>query len=154
MPMRLTELFARWEVKCAKPRSQLSASSGAKGMLINSAIANRGSVYDRLFKHFGLSNAFTKRFPEMAMPMLQRYHPEAMKKIYSLSGFRDMSGSHIVMQAALKILQQPRHLGIGLCFEEAEVIPELSKADDLVGGTHGYYGASSWSSSSHEDGCC
>ena len=125
----------------AKPRSQLCASSGAKGMLLNSAVTNRGSVYDRLFKHFGLSNAFTKRFPEMAMPMLQRYHPEAMKKIYSLSGFRDMSGSHIVMQAALKILQQPRHLGIGLCFEEAEVIPDLAQQTIRLCERIGYYGA-------------
>ena len=110
-------------------------------MLINSAVTNRGSVYDRLFKHFGLSNAFTKRFPEMAMPMLQRYYPEAMKKIYSLSGFRDMSGSHIVMQAALKILQQPRHLGIGLCFEEAEVIPDLAQQTIRLCERIGYYGA-------------
>jgi predicted ATP-grasp superfamily ATP-dependent carboligase len=125
----------------AKPRSQLCASSGAKGMLINSAGSNRGSIYDRLFKHFGLSNAFTKRFPEMAMPMLQRYHPEAMKKIYSLSGFRDMSGSQVVMQAALKILQQPRHLGIGLCFEEAEVIPDLARQTIRLCERIGYYGA-------------
>jgi len=124
----------------AKPRSQLCASSGAKGMLI-SAVTNRGSVYDRLFKHFGLSNAFTKRFPEMAMPMLQRYHPEAMKKIYSLSGFRDRSGSHIVMQAALKILQQPRHLGIGVCFEEAEVIPDIAQKTIRLCERIGYYGA-------------
>ena len=75
------------------------------------------------------------------MPMLQRYHPEAMKKIYSLSGFRDMSGSHIVMRAALKILQQPRHLGIGLCFEEAEVIPDLAQQTIRLCERIGYYGA-------------
>jgi D-aspartate ligase len=125
----------------AKPRSQLCASNGTKGMLLKSAGTNRGSVYDRLFKHFGLSNAFTKRFPEMAMPILQRYYPEAMKKIYSLSGFRDMSGSHIVMQAALKILQQPRQLGIGLCFEGAEIIPDLAQQTIRLCERIGYYGA-------------
>ena len=125
----------------AKPRSQLCASSGAKGMLINSAVTSRGNIYDRLVRHFGLSNAFTKRFPEMAMPMLQRYHPEAMQKIYSLSGFRDRSGSLIVMRAALKILQQPRHLGIGLCFEEAEVIPDIAQKTVLLCERIGYYGA-------------
>ena len=107
-----------------------------------------------MFKHFGLSNAFTKRFPEMAMPMLQRYHPEAMKKIYSLSGFRDMSGSHIVMQAALKILQQPRHLGIGLCFEEAEVIPDIAHRRFGCANALDITERSSWSSSSRKDGCC
>jgi predicted ATP-grasp superfamily ATP-dependent carboligase len=64
-----------------------------------------------------------------------------MKKIYSLSGFRDMSGSHVVMQAALKILQQPRHLGIGLCFEEAEVIPDLAQQTIRLCERIGYYGA-------------
>jgi predicted ATP-grasp superfamily ATP-dependent carboligase len=125
----------------AKPRSQLCASSGAKAVLINSAVTKRGSVYDRLFKHFGLSNAFTKRFPEMAMPMLQRYYPESTRNVYSLSGFRDMSGSHVVMQAALKILQQPRHLGIGLCFEETEVVPELAQQTIRLCERIGYYGA-------------
>jgi predicted ATP-grasp superfamily ATP-dependent carboligase len=125
----------------AKPRSQLCASSGAKGLLINSAVAKRGNVYDRLFKHFGLGNAFTKRFPEMAMPMLQRYYPEAMERVYSLSGFRDMSGSHVVMRASLKILQLPRRVGIGLCFEEAEVIPELAQRTIQLCERIGYYGA-------------
>jgi predicted ATP-grasp superfamily ATP-dependent carboligase len=77
----------------------------------------------------------------MAMPMLQRFYPEAMRKIYSLSGFRDMSGSHVVMRAALKVLQQPRHLGIGLCFEETEVIPELAQHTIRLCERIGYYGA-------------
>ncbi len=125
----------------AKPRSQLCASSGAKGMLIDSAVAKHGSVYDRLFRHFGLSNAFTKRFPEMAMPMLQRYYPGSAKEVYSLSGFRDMSGSHVAMRAAMKILQLPRRLGIGVCFEEAEVIPELAQQTIRLCERIGYYGA-------------
>lgn len=125
----------------AKPRSQLCASTGAKGMLVDSATMNRGGIYDRLFKHFGLRNAFTKRFPEMAMPMLQRYYPDSAKEIYTLSGFRDMSGSHVVMRAATKILQLPRRLGIGLCFEETEVIPELAQQTIRLCERIGYYGA-------------
>lgn len=125
----------------AKPRSQLCASSGAKGMLIDSAVMNHGGIYDRLFKHFGLRNAFTKRFPEMAMPMLQRYYPESAKEIYSLSGFRDASGSLVVMRAAMKILQLPRRLGIGVCFEEAEVIPEIAQQTIQLCERIGYFGA-------------
>lgn len=125
----------------AKPRSQLCASSGAKGMLINSAVRSRGHIYDRLVERFRLNNAFTKRFPEKAMPMLQRYYPEAAKRIYSLSGFRDMSGSHVVMRGSTKILQLPRGIGIGLCFEEAEVIPELAQKTIQLCERIGYYGA-------------
>lgn len=79
----------------AKPRSQLSASSGAKG--------DEG--------------------------------------IYSLSGFRDMSGSHVVMQAALKIPQQPRNLGIGLCFEEAPLLPDIAQQTIRLCERIGYYSA-------------
>jgi D-aspartate ligase len=125
----------------AKPRSQLCAGSGAKGMMINSNARDRRGIYDKLFRYFGLNNAFTKRFPEMEMPMLQRYYPESVKEIYSLSGFRDMSGSHVVMRAAMKILQLPRRLGIGLCFEETEVIPELAQQTIRLCERIGYYGA-------------
>ena len=33
---------------------------------------------------FRLEKRFTKRLPEMAIPMLQRYYPELAKKIYSV----------------------------------------------------------------------
>ena len=56
------------------------------------------------------------------------------------------------MRAALKILQQPRHLGIGLCFEEAEVIPELAQADRFgCANALDITERSSWSSSSRSD---
>jgi biotin carboxylase len=45
------------------------------------------------------------------------------------------------MQAAVKILQQPRQLGIGLCFEEAEVIPEVAQQVIQLCERVGYYGA-------------
>jgi D-aspartate ligase len=125
----------------AKPRSQLCAGSGAKGMLIDSFVRSRGNIYDRLVERFRLNNAFTKRFPDKAMPMLQRYYPEATKRIYSLSGFRDMSGSQVVMRGSRKILQLPRGIGIGLCFEEADVIPELAQQTIRLCERIGYFGA-------------
>lgn len=75
------------------------------------------------------------------MPMLQRYHPEAMDQIYSLSGFRDVSGKHAVMRAAVKIFQRPRQLGVGLCIEEAEVIPSIAEQTFRLCERIGYFGA-------------
>ena len=124
-----------------KPRSQLSVRSGAKGLLIDASGTNGRAVYDDLLKQVGHGNRFVKRFPEATMPMLQRYHPEAMKQIYSLSGFRDASGEHVVMRAAIKILQRPRELGVGLCFDEAEVIPALAEQTVRLCERIGYYGA-------------
>ena len=123
----------------AKPRSQLSVSTGTKGLLIDAAGGH--NIYDKLLRQAGADNQFIRRFPEAAMPMLQRYYPEAADQIYSLSGFRDISGQHVTMRAALKILQSPRRIGIGLCFEEADVIPELAEQTLRLCERIGYFGA-------------
>jgi predicted ATP-grasp superfamily ATP-dependent carboligase len=125
----------------AKPRSQLAIRTGNKGALIEGGATNGRAVYDDLLRQGAHNSNFAKRFPEATMPMLQRYHPEAMERIYSLSGFRDISGTQVVMRAAQKVLQQPRRIGIGLCFEEADVIPDLAERVVLLCERIGYYGA-------------
>ena len=60
----------------------------------------------------------------MVHPMLQRYHPAARGSIYGLSGYVGHGGVVLAARASRKILQRPRQLGIGLCFEEAPVSPE------------------------------
>lgn len=59
--------------------------------------------------------------PTIQWPMVQSYYPEAMEGIYSISGFIDITGNQYAVRASRKILQHPRRVGIGLCFEEAEV---------------------------------
>jgi predicted ATP-grasp superfamily ATP-dependent carboligase len=54
-------------------------------------------------------------------PQLQAYLPHAAESIYNVSGFVDESGDLFVVRASRKVLQRPRLLGIGICFEEAEV---------------------------------
>jgi len=125
----------------AKPRSQLAVHSGSKGVLIDAGTVNARAAYEELMRQGNDGNKFLERFPETAMPMLQRYHPESMEEIYSLSGFRDISGAHVVMRGARKVLQRPRRLGIGLCFEEAPVLPELAERTVRLCERIGYYGA-------------
>jgi hypothetical protein len=72
--------------------------------------------------------------------MVQRYHPEAMDGIYSLSGFRDRSGKYFLALAANKVLQRPRRLGIGLCFESAPVDADLARKVLRLCERIGYYG--------------
>jgi predicted ATP-grasp superfamily ATP-dependent carboligase len=125
----------------AKPRSQLAVRTANKGILISATAKNGRAEFDELLRQTAHDHPFAKRFPEATMPMLQRYHPEAMEKIYSLSGFRDISGAHVVMRGAHKVLQRPRQLGVGLCFEEADVVPELAERTVLLCERIGYYGA-------------
>jgi predicted ATP-grasp superfamily ATP-dependent carboligase len=72
--------------------------------------------------------------------MLQRYYPEAAECINSLSGFRDRTGSVFTVLGAIKVLQRPRRMGVGLCFEQAPVIPELRDRTKRLLERIGYYG--------------
>ena len=125
----------------AKPRSQLAVRTAVKGALIDAGAGNGRAVYDNLLRQTAHDHPFAQRFPEATMPLLQRYHSEAVDKIYSLSGFRDISGTRVIMRAAHKVLQSPRRLGVGLCFEEADVIPDLAERSVLLCERIGYYGA-------------
>ena len=60
-------------------------------------------------------------------PMVQAFYTEAAQNIFSLSGFVDRTGELFVARGAVKVLQRPRKLGIGLCFEEVPVDPELAE---------------------------
>jgi predicted ATP-grasp superfamily ATP-dependent carboligase len=63
-----------------------------------------------------------------------------MGGIYSLSGFRDRSGKHFVLRAANKVLQRPRRLGVGLCFEDAPVDRDLAVRLARMSESIGYFG--------------
>jgi predicted ATP-grasp superfamily ATP-dependent carboligase len=74
------------------------------------------------------------------LPMLQRYHAEASDLVYSLSGFRDISGALVCMRGSRKVFQRPRRLGVGLCFEAADVPEGLAERAMRLCETIGYYG--------------
>ncbi|RJS27572.1 carbamoyl-phosphate synthase [Corallococcus sp. H22C18031201] len=73
-------------------------------------------------------------------PMVQEFHPEAAEGIYSLSGFVDESGDLFELRGAMKVLQRPRRLGVGVCFESAEVKPELAEGLARLCKRVGYHG--------------
>jgi len=101
-----------------KPRTQVFARMASKGVRIDrpeellpryrilvAAAAGRAVVADRI--------------PDTERPMLQAFHAGADDRIYEVSGFTDASGEAFVARAAMKVVQRPRRMGIGLCFEEA-----------------------------------
>jgi D-aspartate ligase len=123
-----------------KPRTQVSVKNHTKGSVSNSGANALLAEYDRFIAQDVYGAEISRRFPEATQPMIQRYHPEAMESIYSLSGFRDESGKHIALLGAVKVLQRPRRLGIGLCFESAAVDPELAAKAARLLERIGYYG--------------
>jgi predicted ATP-grasp superfamily ATP-dependent carboligase len=107
-----------------KPQTQVLLSPHQKGRLVEKnadlepALASfRGATrYDATFLAFD---------PSAAAPMLQRYVEPQGGGVYSLSGFVD--GEHLCVNASRKVLQRPRKMGIGLCFEAAQVDDDLAE---------------------------
>jgi predicted ATP-grasp superfamily ATP-dependent carboligase len=101
-----------------KPRTQVRFASHSKGSMIHDLAA-----LPACFRAFLQDNRYDaeslRRDPDLAYPMLQRLHPSAQTGIYSVSGYCDERGEIVACRASRKILQRPRKLGIGLCFEEA-----------------------------------
>ena len=123
-----------------KPRTQLFLRNHSKGALVPAEPSRLREAY-RTFRAgsvYGPPVAGGMNY--LAGPMLQRYYPEAAEGIYSLTGFRDRSGRHLPLLGSVKILQRPRRLGIGLCFESAPV-PDVLRvcATRLLDGL-GYFG--------------
>lgn len=78
--------------------------------------------------------------PTVSRPMVQEFHLEAAESIYSISGFVDESFELFATRAAVKVLQRPRKLGVGICFEGAKVDAELAEKVRRVARRLGYFG--------------
>lgn len=122
-----------------KPATQVMLRPPGKGVTVHDAGSLRDAYRAFRSKHTVPPDLAT-RFPGADRPMLQAFHPEAARGIHSVSGFIDRSGTRIVAVAARKILQRPRKLGIGLCFEEAPARPELVAGLAALCREVGYHG--------------
>ncbi|MBS0243429.1 MAG: hypothetical protein JSS20_14725 [Proteobacteria bacterium] len=124
-----------------KPRSQLAVRNYIKGAVASPNGKGISALYDRIRAYGAHDPDFASRHPEVMWPMIQEYHPESAEHVYSLSGYRDISGEHFAVLASNKILQRPRRLGIGLCFDHAEIDADLALKVRELCERVGYYGA-------------
>jgi predicted ATP-grasp superfamily ATP-dependent carboligase len=107
-----------------KPRTQVLLLSGVKGGLVE-----RPQDLVPAFERFVEKNRYAPDLERMApgagRPMLQEFISGASEGIYSLSGYVDER--RWVARASVKVLQWPRKLGVGICFEDAPVEAELAE---------------------------
>ena len=122
-----------------KPRTQVYLTSGIKGF-----IAHDRAELDAELKRFRELVTFdpvlTERHPDIAEPMIQEYLTAAETNIFSVSGFVGADGSSVA-RAAMKVLQRPRKVGIGLCFEGRHVEEPLVEKIAALCKKIGYHGA-------------
>jgi predicted ATP-grasp superfamily ATP-dependent carboligase len=112
-----------------KPQMQAFLSPHRKGCLVETA-----DSFAPLYREFREGTSYSpiaiEQDAHVSAPLAQAFVESAARGIYGLSGFIDETGELYVARASRKVLQWPRRLGMGLCFEEAEVHPRL--ADDVA----------------------
>ena len=121
-----------------KPRTQVFLESGIKGFIVPDR-ATLASELARFRSLVAFNRTLTDRHPDIAEPMVQEYLTAAETSIFSVSGFVAEDGS-IVARAAMKVLQRPRKVGIGLCFEGRELEPVLVEKLSTLCKQIGYHG--------------
>ena len=118
-----------------KPRTQVFLESGIKGFIVQDQ-ATLASELARFRQLVRFNRVLTDRHPDIGEPMVQEYLTAAETSIFSVSGFVAEDGS-IVARAAMKVLQRPRKVGIGLCFEGREIeqvlVDKLAKLCKKIG---------------------
>jgi len=122
-----------------KPRTQVFLQGGTKGILVHDA-SELSVALERYRREVSYHAVLTSRHPDVMQPMIQQYFPSAETNIVSLSGFMSPTGE-LVTRAATKVLQRPRKVGIGLCFEGREPSVELTEKIGALCRTAGYVGA-------------
>jgi D-aspartate ligase len=122
-----------------KPRTQVLSVTHSKGLIVREP-RELLPKYREFLRGSRYGSAVLSHIPEAAQPMIQRFVPNASKQIYVLAAFADRSGELFVARAGMKVFQRPRTLGIGLCFEDAPIHPEVSEGVRRLVRATGYFG--------------
>ncbi len=109
-----------------KQRTQVCSRTMHKGTPVRDS-ANLSAAYAKFRELNRFEPEVLAQWPGVDRPMLQEYLPQCSTSIYCLAGFISPGGGHWATRAALKVLSNPRHLGVGLLFEHTEVLPALEE---------------------------
>jgi D-aspartate ligase len=120
-----------------KPRTQVMFKTQSKGIFVESAdqLASRYAEFSRQ----AFEARLLDRDPCASQPMVQEFFSEAATGIYNISAFVHR-GRLCGARAARKLLQQPRRLGTGICFEETPVASELAAGLERLAAKAGFNG--------------
>lgn len=108
-----------------KPQTQVLLHPHKKGWLVQSP-ASLHRLYTDLRSSTRHHPMILARDPEVSRPLLQSF-VGATEGVHDLTGFIDETGSLFVSAGARKLLQRPRRLGVGLCFQEEATAPGLAQ---------------------------
>jgi predicted ATP-grasp superfamily ATP-dependent carboligase len=121
-----------------KPRTQVLSRTHSKGIIVRHRADLVRGYRDLLGSVYG--KALLDQVPDAQLPMIQVYHPQGAHQIYVLSAFTDRERKLFAARSGLKIFQQPRSLGVGLCFEDAPLDLNLVEGVRRLVDSVGYFG--------------
>lgn len=122
-----------------KPRSQVFLSPHQKGRRVFRP-EDLLSAYGDLCRATRHDPIVLASNPALARPLLQAYVDIHEAGVYNLSGFAAEGGELFAMRASRKVLQWPPRLGVGVCFEEADLDSALADQVALLCRSVGYLG--------------
>lgn len=109
-----------------KPVTQVLFAAGSKGVRVDRPEALAAAYAE--YAAFGHGRAIVEYDESVAHPLVQEFFHGASNGIYNISSYAE-GGKLWGARAGRKILQRPRRLGTGVCFEEAPI--DQSLADGL-----------------------
>lgn len=121
-----------------KPRTQVFLASENKGWRVQP-----GDDLAALYARWMGANRYLPGPEEdlgpLAAPMLQEFWASD-GGVYSIAGFVDRDGALLGARASRKLLQRPALFGVGLCFEDAPLVPAVLERLVSLCRRVGYFG--------------
>ncbi len=122
-----------------KARTQVRRVDKSNGIVVQ-APAELLDGYRRFGAHHRYEAGMSRHFGEVSQPLVQRYFPEGAARVYSITGFVDRGGSLLTARAAVKVFQRTRPIGLGVCYEAAEMDATLLEGVERLCREVGYFG--------------
>ncbi|HYX35612.1 MAG TPA: hypothetical protein VE954_21150 [Oligoflexus sp.] len=123
-----------------KPRTQIGSITRAKGHICQTK-AELLEAYPKFMKKNSYVPEIKAIDPFIEWPMIQSFHKDAMGNTLSIAGVTLESGEIFLVRGSKKVIQRPRKLGIGLCFQGCDIPPEIAEACRLFCKEAKYFGA-------------
>ena len=122
-----------------KPQTQILYFPHPKGAVVpdHASLPQAYAAFAARARH---CEALLQYDPEARRPLLQAFFPHAADGIYNLAGFIDESGELFAVRASRKVLQRPRRLGVGICFESAALDGDIAGRIAALCRRVGYHG--------------
>ena len=121
-----------------KPRTHVGTNPWFKGTRVDGPDELRRSF--SALSSQATDSLVSARDQNANLPFIQAYHEGAASGVYNLCGFITRDQKLAAFDASWKVLQQPRRLGIGVCFEAAPVDEALASRIHELARQTGFFG--------------